>query len=201
MGNAANRGQVSEYLDNNPNSGVSRLDINAIMRSSGLSMNDIAPFLAVLNNPSKETLARLNPEHVSSILKATTSINIPAASIKELLTNTNGEVLLNAIQHNQGALEQLRQRAFELLQGSFRSGSANATPSSPSLQAGGMMSTSPLANSMQTKSHIQLYLKDYAASLETMIASVNIASLHVSKTQAKKFMDEYVELLKNCGPR
>ncbi len=56
-----------------------------------------------------------------------------------------------------------------------------------------------LANSMQTKSHIEFHLKDYAASLETMIASVNIASLHVSKTQAKKFIDDYVELQKTGG--
>jgi tetratricopeptide (TPR) repeat protein len=58
-----------------------------------------------------------------------------------------------------------------------------------------------LANSMQTKSHIQLYLKDYVAAQETMIASVNIASIHISQTQAKKFIEEYVELLKNCGLR
>jgi tetratricopeptide (TPR) repeat protein len=58
-----------------------------------------------------------------------------------------------------------------------------------------------LANSTQTKSHIQLYLKDYVAAQETMIASVNIASIHISQTQAKKFIEEYVELLKNCGLR
>jgi tetratricopeptide (TPR) repeat protein len=58
-----------------------------------------------------------------------------------------------------------------------------------------------LANSMQTKSHIEFYLKDYVASAETWIASVNIASIHISQTQAKKFIEEYVELLKNCGLR
>jgi tetratricopeptide (TPR) repeat protein len=56
-----------------------------------------------------------------------------------------------------------------------------------------------LANSMQTKSHIQLYLKTYEASVETMIASVNIASIHVSKEQAKKFIVDYVELQKENG--
>jgi tetratricopeptide (TPR) repeat protein len=56
-----------------------------------------------------------------------------------------------------------------------------------------------LANSTQTKSHIQLYLKDYVAAQETMIASVNIASIHISQTQAKKFIEEYVELQKKRG--
>jgi tetratricopeptide (TPR) repeat protein len=51
-----------------------------------------------------------------------------------------------------------------------------------------------LANSMQTKSHIEFYLKDYANSLKTMIASVNIASLHISQTQANKFIDTYADL-------
>lgn len=52
---------------------------------------------------------------------------------------------------------------------------------------------------MQTKSHIELYLKDYAASMETMIAGINIASIHISQSQAKKFTDAYVELLKTRG--
>jgi tetratricopeptide (TPR) repeat protein len=56
-----------------------------------------------------------------------------------------------------------------------------------------------LANSMQTKSHIELYLKDYSVSMETMIAGVNIASIHISQSQAKKFTDIYVELLKTKG--
>jgi tetratricopeptide (TPR) repeat protein len=56
-----------------------------------------------------------------------------------------------------------------------------------------------LANSMQTKSHIEFYLKDYLQSMETMIASVNIASIHISQTQAKKFMEEYVKLRKTRG--
>jgi glycine/serine hydroxymethyltransferase len=47
---------------------------------------------------------------------------------------------------------------------------------------------------MQTKSHIEFYLKDYANSLKTMIASVNIASLHISQTQANKFIDTYADL-------
>jgi tetratricopeptide (TPR) repeat protein len=58
-----------------------------------------------------------------------------------------------------------------------------------------------LANSMQTKSHIQLYLKDFKNSMKTKMASVNIASIHISQTHADKFIDEYVELLKNCGLR
>jgi tetratricopeptide (TPR) repeat protein len=58
-----------------------------------------------------------------------------------------------------------------------------------------------LANSMQTKSHIQLYLKDFASSMKTKMASVNIASIHISQTHADKFIDEYIELLKNCGLR
>jgi tetratricopeptide (TPR) repeat protein len=53
-----------------------------------------------------------------------------------------------------------------------------------------------LANSMQTKSHIEFYLKDYANSLKTMIGSVNIASLHISQTQADKFREDYAVLLK-----
>ncbi len=56
-----------------------------------------------------------------------------------------------------------------------------------------------LANSMQTKSHIQLYLKDFGNSIKTKMASVNIASIHISQTYADKFIDEYVELLKTCG--
>jgi tetratricopeptide (TPR) repeat protein len=58
-----------------------------------------------------------------------------------------------------------------------------------------------LANSMQTKSHIQLYLKDYVAASETMVACVNIASIQISPTQAKKFIEEYVKLLKIRGLR
>jgi tetratricopeptide (TPR) repeat protein len=53
-----------------------------------------------------------------------------------------------------------------------------------------------LANSMQTKSHIQLYMKDFVAAQETLIASVNIASIHISQSQAKKFIEEYVKLQK-----
>jgi hypothetical protein len=49
---------------------------------------------------------------------------------------------------------------------------------------------------MQTKSHIEFYLKDYANSLNTMIASVNICSLHISQTQADKFREEYAALMK-----
>jgi tetratricopeptide (TPR) repeat protein len=56
-----------------------------------------------------------------------------------------------------------------------------------------------LANSMQTKSHILFCIKDYVAAQETMIASVNIASIQISKTQAKRFIEQYVELQKNRG--
>jgi tetratricopeptide (TPR) repeat protein len=56
-----------------------------------------------------------------------------------------------------------------------------------------------LANTMQTKSHIEFYLKDYANSLNTMIASVNIAAIHISQSQAKKFREDYAELMKNLG--
>jgi tetratricopeptide (TPR) repeat protein len=58
-----------------------------------------------------------------------------------------------------------------------------------------------LANSMETKSHIELYLKDYASSLQTMTAGVNIAAIHISQSQAKKFIEAYAELLKTCGLR
>ncbi len=54
-----------------------------------------------------------------------------------------------------------------------------------------------LANSMQTKSHIEFYLKDYENSLKSMIASVNIASFQISQTQADKFREEYAKLLKD----
>jgi tetratricopeptide (TPR) repeat protein len=56
-----------------------------------------------------------------------------------------------------------------------------------------------LANSTQTKSHIQFYLKDYAASLETMIASFNIASIHISREQANKFIEANAELLEKAN--
>jgi hypothetical protein len=52
------------------------------------------------------------------------------------------------------------------------------------------------ANSMQTKSHIEFHLKDYAKSLNTMIASVNISSIHISQTQADKFREDYAALMK-----
>jgi hypothetical protein len=53
-----------------------------------------------------------------------------------------------------------------------------------------------LANTMQTKSYIEFYLKDYANSLNTMIAGVNIASIHISQTQADKFREDYAALMK-----
>jgi tetratricopeptide (TPR) repeat protein len=52
-----------------------------------------------------------------------------------------------------------------------------------------------LANSMETKSHIQSYLKDTAGSIKTMVACSNIASLHISMEQADKFIERYAELL------
>jgi hypothetical protein len=42
-------------------------------------------------------------------------------------------------------------------------------------------------------------MKDYVSAQETMIASVNIASIQISQTQAKRFIEEYVELQKNRG--
>jgi tetratricopeptide (TPR) repeat protein len=53
-----------------------------------------------------------------------------------------------------------------------------------------------LANSTQTKSHIEFYLNDYAVSLNTMVASVTIASIHVSKALADKFIEEYAAMQK-----
>jgi tetratricopeptide (TPR) repeat protein len=53
-----------------------------------------------------------------------------------------------------------------------------------------------LANALQTKSHIEFYLKQYSASLDTLIASVNIAAIHISHTQADKFRKDYAELMK-----
>jgi tetratricopeptide (TPR) repeat protein len=54
-----------------------------------------------------------------------------------------------------------------------------------------------LANSMQTKSRIQFHLKNYSESMETIVAAINIASIHISPTQAKKFIDDYAELFGN----
>jgi hypothetical protein len=56
-----------------------------------------------------------------------------------------------------------------------------------------------IPNSLQTKSHIEFYLKDYEASLSTMIASVNIASIHVSRKQARKFISAYTKLKENLA--
>jgi hypothetical protein len=58
-----------------------------------------------------------------------------------------------------------------------------------------------LANSMQTKSHIELYLKHNEESLKTMIASVNISAIHVSQSQANKFIDAYAELQRTVWTR
>jgi tetratricopeptide (TPR) repeat protein len=52
-----------------------------------------------------------------------------------------------------------------------------------------------LVNSMQTKSSIEFHLKDYKNFTKTMIASINIAALHISQNQADKFIDTFVELL------
>jgi tetratricopeptide (TPR) repeat protein len=54
-----------------------------------------------------------------------------------------------------------------------------------------------LANSMQTKSRIQFHLKNYSESMETIVACINIAAIHISPTQAKKFIDDYAELFGN----
>jgi AraC-like DNA-binding protein len=42
-----------------------------------------------------------------------------------------------------------------------------------------------LANSIQTKSHIQLYLKDYSESVKTIVEAVNIVSLFSKKTDKR----------------
>jgi tetratricopeptide (TPR) repeat protein len=55
------------------------------------------------------------------------------------------------------------------------------------------------ANTYQTKSEIELSMNNLQESFETIIRSIHIANLHVSNEQAKKFIDEYIELLKNRG--
>jgi tetratricopeptide (TPR) repeat protein len=55
------------------------------------------------------------------------------------------------------------------------------------------------ANTYQTKSKIELGLNKFSESFETIIKSIHIANLHISNEQAKKFIGEYVELLKNRG--
>lgn len=53
-----------------------------------------------------------------------------------------------------------------------------------------------LANSLQTKCHIELSLDKEAESLETLVASSIIASIHISRAQEKKFIGEYAKLLR-----
>jgi tetratricopeptide (TPR) repeat protein len=55
------------------------------------------------------------------------------------------------------------------------------------------------ANTYQTKSKIELGMNKFPESFETIIKSIHIADLHISNEQAKKFIGEYIELLKNRG--
>ncbi len=56
-----------------------------------------------------------------------------------------------------------------------------------------------LANSMETKSRIELELKDYTNYAKTIVACINIASLHISREQENKFIDLLAEVLSNRG--
>jgi cyclopropane fatty-acyl-phospholipid synthase-like methyltransferase len=56
-----------------------------------------------------------------------------------------------------------------------------------------------LVNSMETKSHIELKLKDYTNYTKTMVACINIASIHISQKQADKFIDALAKMLSNRG--
>jgi tetratricopeptide (TPR) repeat protein len=56
-----------------------------------------------------------------------------------------------------------------------------------------------IANTYKTKSKIELCLNKFSESFETIIKSIHIANLHISNEQAKKFIGEYIELLKNRG--
>jgi tetratricopeptide (TPR) repeat protein len=56
-----------------------------------------------------------------------------------------------------------------------------------------------IANTYKTKSKIELCMNKFSESFETIIKSIHIANLHISNEQAKKFIGEYIELLKNRG--
>jgi tetratricopeptide (TPR) repeat protein len=56
-----------------------------------------------------------------------------------------------------------------------------------------------LVNSMETKSRIELELKDYTNYAKTIIACTNTASIHLSQRQADKFIDSLADLLSNRG--
>jgi tetratricopeptide (TPR) repeat protein len=56
-----------------------------------------------------------------------------------------------------------------------------------------------LVNSMETKSRIELELKDYKNYAITIIACTNIASIHISQRQADKFIDALADLLSSPG--
>jgi tetratricopeptide (TPR) repeat protein len=56
-----------------------------------------------------------------------------------------------------------------------------------------------LVNSMETKSRIELELKDYKNYAKTIVACINIASIHISHRQADKFIDSLADLLSNLG--
>jgi tetratricopeptide (TPR) repeat protein len=56
-----------------------------------------------------------------------------------------------------------------------------------------------IANTYQTKSKVELCMNKFSESFETIIKSIHIANLHISNDQAKKFIGEYIELLKKRG--
>jgi tetratricopeptide (TPR) repeat protein len=56
-----------------------------------------------------------------------------------------------------------------------------------------------LVNSMETKSRIELELKDYTNYAKTIIACTNTASIHLSQRQADKFIDSLAKLLSKIG--
>jgi tetratricopeptide (TPR) repeat protein len=56
-----------------------------------------------------------------------------------------------------------------------------------------------IANIYQTKSKIELCMNKLPKSFETITKSIHIANLYISNEQAKKFIGEYIELLKKRG--
>jgi tetratricopeptide (TPR) repeat protein len=56
-----------------------------------------------------------------------------------------------------------------------------------------------IANTYQTKSKIELCMNKLPESFETITKSIHIANLYISNEQAKKFIGDYIELLKKRG--
>ncbi len=56
-----------------------------------------------------------------------------------------------------------------------------------------------LVNSIETKCQILLKMKDYETYAKTIVACINIASIHISHRQADKFIDSLAEVLSNRG--